>query len=172
MSNLPAPISLRRSTRLTARQVVATTASVCILPETKPRGTQKEAQPSQATGDESDGGSTQDNKPLPTRVENKRRKRAKVEASDNSEYSEPKVKRPRKARDPKPEPVYIIPDVERKETTFRGRLGEFHSTTIWIIGVNGSHSGYACLNTVLRNKRPAHSSIFCSRTCRYALARL
>lgn len=26
--------------------------------------------------------------------------------------------------------------------------------------------GYACLNTVLRNKRPAAESVFCSRTCR------
>ncbi|KIY50147.1 UV-endonuclease UvdE, partial [Fistulina hepatica ATCC 64428] len=43
---------------------------------------------------------------------------------------------------------YIIPDVERKETTYRGRLG------------------YACLNTILRNKKPARESVFCSRTCR------
>ncbi|KAJ7141292.1 UV-endonuclease UvdE-domain-containing protein [Mycena epipterygia] len=35
-----------------------------------------------------------------------------------------------------------------KKTTFKGRLG------------------YACLNTVLRNKKPAKDSIFCSRTCR------
>ncbi|KAL9711542.1 hypothetical protein Ac2012v2_004613 [Leucoagaricus gongylophorus] len=27
-------------------------------------------------------------------------------------------------------------------------------------------AGYACLNTVLRNKKPASESIFCSRTCR------
>ncbi|KAK1231804.1 hypothetical protein PQX77_005018 [Marasmius sp. AFHP31] len=54
-------------------------------------------------------------------------------------------KRPRK---PKPEPVYIIPDVEKKETKFKGRLG------------------YACLNTILRNKKPAHQAVFCSRTCR------
>ncbi|KIJ18576.1 hypothetical protein PAXINDRAFT_110020 [Paxillus involutus ATCC 200175] len=57
----------------------------------------------------------------------------------------PPKKRKRAA---KPEPVYVIPDVEKKETTFRGRLG------------------YACLNTILRNKQPASEGIFCSRTCR------
>ncbi|KAF8635189.1 hypothetical protein AX17_003965 [Amanita inopinata Kibby_2008] len=60
----------------------------------------------------------------------------------------PSVKRPRKKRASKPEPVYVIPDVQRKETTFRGRLG------------------YACLNTILRNKKPASEAVFCSRTCR------
>ncbi|KAG2015431.1 endonuclease Uve1 [Coprinopsis cinerea AmutBmut pab1-1] len=54
-------------------------------------------------------------------------------------------KRKRKVRE---EPVYIIPDVEKKTTTFKGRLG------------------YACLNTVLRNKYPSDESVFCSRTCR------
>ncbi|KDR75132.1 hypothetical protein GALMADRAFT_249051 [Galerina marginata CBS 339.88] len=49
---------------------------------------------------------------------------------------------------PKPDPVYSIPDVEPKETQFKGRLG------------------YACLNTVLRNKKPSSASVFCSRTCR------
>ncbi|KAJ7209079.1 UV-endonuclease UvdE-domain-containing protein [Mycena haematopus] len=54
----------------------------------------------------------------------------------------------KKTRLPKPEPTFIIPDVPRKETTFKGRLG------------------YACLNTVLRNKKPAKDAVFCSRTCR------
>ncbi|KAG1715613.1 hypothetical protein ID866_1537 [Astraeus odoratus] len=45
-------------------------------------------------------------------------------------------------------PVCDIPIVETKKTTFQGRLG------------------YACLNTILRNKKPASSAIFCSRTCR------
>lgn len=44
--------------------------------------------------------------------------------------------------------TYVIPDVQRKETTYKGRLG------------------YACLNTVLRNKKPASEAVFCSRTCR------
>ncbi|KAI6121781.1 UV-endonuclease UvdE-domain-containing protein [Pisolithus sp. B1] len=41
-----------------------------------------------------------------------------------------------------------ILDVEKKDTAFRGRLG------------------YACLNTLLRSKKPAAEAIFCSRTCR------
>ncbi|KAF7782260.1 hypothetical protein Agabi119p4_1636 [Agaricus bisporus var. burnettii] len=64
---------------------------------------------------------------------------------DGGEAGPPKKRRKRQL---KPEPEYIISDVERKESTFKGRLG------------------YACLNTVLRNKRPASESVFCSRTCR------
>ncbi|KAF9268172.1 UV-endonuclease UvdE [Marasmius fiardii PR-910] len=56
--------------------------------------------------------------------------------------------KPGRRRAPEPEPVYVIPDVEKKETKFRGRLG------------------YACLNTIMRNKKPASESVFCSRTCR------
>ncbi|KAG5342670.1 hypothetical protein C0989_010638 [Termitomyces sp. Mn162] len=58
-----------------------------------------------------------------------------VEDIGDGEFKTPKS--PRK-RQRKPEPVYVIPDVEIKTTTFKGRLG------------------YACLNTVLRNKRPAN----------------
>ncbi|KAJ3996777.1 UV-endonuclease UvdE-domain-containing protein [Lentinula boryana] len=67
---------------------------------------------------------------------------------DEEPYEETKLKKARKPRKPKPEPVYGIPDVERRETKFRGRLG------------------YACLNTILRNKKPASEAVFCSRTCR------
>ncbi|KAF8643548.1 hypothetical protein AX16_008936 [Volvariella volvacea WC 439] len=83
----------------------------------------------------------------PTKSRRKSKKRSRnAEPEDDDEFVA--EKKPRKKRAPKPEPVYIIPDVEKKETTFRGRLG------------------YACLNTVLRNRRPASESIFCSRTCR------
>ncbi|KAJ7451822.1 UV-endonuclease UvdE-domain-containing protein [Mycena galericulata] len=58
------------------------------------------------------------------------------------------VTKSKKTRQPKPEPTYVIPDVLRKETTFKGRLG------------------YACLNKVLRNIKPAKDSVFSSRTCR------
>lgn len=84
----------------------------------------------------------------------KRRKKATEDAeyespSKSSSPSKPKSPaKPRTPRKPKPEPVYVIPDVERKVTTFKGRLG------------------YACLNSVLRNKKPASESVFCSRTCR------
>ncbi|KAJ7680796.1 UV-endonuclease UvdE-domain-containing protein [Mycena polygramma] len=82
-----------------------------------------------------------------------KRKRAVESAEHTPEVDEPADKKggkdtPRKTRQPKPEPTYIIPDVLKKETTFKGRLG------------------YACLNTVLRNKKPAKDAIFCSRTCR------
>ncbi|KAF8315433.1 UV-endonuclease UvdE [Clavulina sp. PMI_390] len=66
-----------------------------------------------------------------------------VEAAN--EEASPKKKR---ARKPKPPIVYDIPEVPRKETTFKGRLG------------------YACLNTILRNIKPATDTIFASRTCR------
>ncbi|KAG6873439.1 hypothetical protein C0995_015528 [Termitomyces sp. Mi166 len=68
-----------------------------------------------------------------------------IEGIGDGEVKSPE---PPKKRQPKPDPVYVIPDVELKATTFKGRLG------------------YACLNTVLRNKRPASQSVFCSRTCR------
>ncbi|KAK7473250.1 hypothetical protein VKT23_001348 [Stygiomarasmius scandens] len=71
-----------------------------------------------------------------------------AESQEIEPSATPKTKKPRKPRAPKPESVYVIPDVERKETKFRGRLG------------------YACLNTVLRNKKPASDAVFCSRTCR------
>ncbi|TFK67401.1 UV-endonuclease UvdE [Pluteus cervinus] len=80
------------------------------------------------------------------RSQSKKRKRKQV--VDEDAFVDIEEKKPRKKRAPKPEPVSIIPEVESKETTFKGRLG------------------YACLNTVLRNKRPASDSIFCSRTCR------
>lgn len=58
-----------------------------------------------------------------------------------------KARKPRKPRAPKPEPVYVIPEVEKLPNTqgFQGRLG------------------YACLNTILRKRKPP---VFCSRTCR------
>lgn len=78
------------------------------------------------------------------------------ELSENQEEEQAKPKRkrktpakPRKPRAPKPEPVYVIPDVEKKPNSqgYQGRLG------------------YACLNTILRKKKPL--PIFCSRTCRW-----
>ncbi|KAF6761244.1 UV-endonuclease UvdE-domain-containing protein [Ephemerocybe angulata] len=72
---------------------------------------------------------------------------ASAEAGGTNDGETVKEKKKRKVK-VREEPVYIIPDVEKKQTTFKGRLG------------------YACLNTVLRNKKPATDSIFCSRTCR------
>ncbi|KAI0943504.1 hypothetical protein AcW1_002653 [Taiwanofungus camphoratus] len=61
--------------------------------------------------------------------------------------AETTVKRRRGKKDAEPV-VYDIPPVERKTTNFKGRLG------------------YACLNTILRARKPASESVFCSRTCR------
>ncbi|KAG8883643.1 hypothetical protein FRB97_006132 [Tulasnella sp. 331] len=70
-------------------------------------------------------------------------------ADDNGDAQGTPTKTTRKRKAIVVEPVvYDIPDVERKETTFKGRLG------------------YACLNTILRNAKP--DPIFCSRTCRIA----
>ncbi|KAG0694069.1 UV-endonuclease UvdE-domain-containing protein, partial [Suillus ampliporus] len=76
-----------------------------------------------------------------------KKRKGPLREDDAASFDEQPPKKKRKNA-PKVEPVYVIPEVERKETTFRGRLG------------------YACLNTILRNKRPADEAVFCSRTCR------
>ena len=99
------------------------------------------------------------------KVKNKKRSLGQIdtEVNDQDEEFVPD-KKPRRRQAPKPEPVYVIPDVEHKETTFKGRLGSYHLLSfMWTYPC----AGYACLNTVLRNKKPASDSIFCSRTCRY-----
>ncbi|GAA5982412.1 hypothetical protein JCM11641_006975 [Rhodosporidiobolus odoratus] len=68
----------------------------------------------------------------------------KKEATPEEEEEKPVVKKKR-TRKPKEPIVYVIPDVEHKETNYKGRLG------------------YACLNTILRKQKPP---VFCSRTCR------
>ncbi|KAG8947631.1 hypothetical protein FRC04_010565 [Tulasnella sp. 424] len=74
---------------------------------------------------------------------------ASADASEAEATPSKKAKTPRKRKPKVTEPiVYDIPDVEKRETTFKGRLG------------------YACLNTILRNAKP--DPIFCSRTCRIA----
>jgi len=88
------------------------------------------------------------------------KKRKKMETSD-SEGTPTQQKRQRK---PKSDPVYIIPNVEKKETSFRGRLGA--GILCASNCADPSLPGYACLNTVLRSKKPASEAIFCSRTCR------
>jgi UV DNA damage endonuclease len=51
----------------------------------------------------------------------KEKRSRKVTAADDDEVLIPK--KSRKSRPLKPEPVYVIPEVERRETTFKGRLG-------------------------------------------------
>lgn len=57
-----------------------------------------------------------------TNAEVSMKQKRKRKASDD-DFSVPTS--PRKKRAIKLEPVYIIPDIARKETKFRGRLGEF-----------------------------------------------
>lgn len=120
---------------------------------------------------ESTVGSTANNKgsPAKKRTPNKRAKKndRKAEKEDGNESdltpaedldgadgATPKKRKKatqRKPRKPKEPIVYDIPEIppeEKKMTTYHGRLG------------------YACLNTVLRNKRPAREAVFCSRTLR------
>lgn len=68
-------------------------------------------------------------------------------AEDFEEEKKPKKQRkPRTPRAPKPEPVYVISEVAKLPNPgYKGKLG------------------YACLNTILRTKKPP---VFCSRTCR------
>jgi hypothetical protein len=51
-------------------------------------------------------------------------KKRTLATADDGEGTSP-VKKARKPRAPKEEPVYVIPDVEKKKSTFKGRLGTF-----------------------------------------------
>lgn len=94
-------------------------------------------------------GSDEDFSLAKTKKQSKGTKKRKAPLiDDDAESFDGQPPKKKRKRAPKAEPVYVIPDVERKETTFRGRLG------------------YACLNTILRNKKPADEAVFCSRTCR------
>ena len=85
-----------------------------------------------------------------------------------------KTKKPRRRRAKADElVVYDIPPVETKATTYKGELSSlllFHSGEYGELmhPSCAGRLGYACLNTILRNKKPAKDAIFCSRTCRIA----
>ncbi|KAK0225591.1 UV-endonuclease UvdE-domain-containing protein [Armillaria fumosa] len=130
-------VQLRRSARVRTVATQATTAAASASTSVKPK-----RKLSSSDGD-SDLTPLEDENSVATVGKRRSQKAAVLEGTEVMVK-----KKIRKPRSPVPEPTYIIPDVERKETTFRGRLG------------------YACLNTILRNKRPAAESIFCSRTCR------
>jgi hypothetical protein len=108
-------------------------------------GTASETDSPLSALDDSDVGA-----PSPAQKKKKRASPTKKKAVPKTadEQAAALAKRPRKPKVLKPEKTYVIPDVERKSTTFRGRLG------------------YACLNTILRNRKPADFAVFCSRTCR------
>lgn len=69
-------------------------------------------------------GSDEDFSLAKTKKQSKATKKRKAPFTDNDAESfdgQPPKKKHKRA--PKAEPVYVIPEVERKETTFRGRLG-------------------------------------------------
>lgn len=61
-----------------------------------------------------------------SKTRKRKNKSKKVQVAEDGDEAGPPPKR--RKRQPKPEPEYIIPDVERKETTFKGRLGTPHNT--------------------------------------------
>lgn len=91
-----------------------------------------------------------------------------LEGDEKPKKKRKKTASPRKLKEPKPEPIYDIPDVQTLPTTFRGRLGYGASSpSAGALDLTSDRSCWtACLNTVLRNKRPARLAVFCSRTCR------
>ncbi|WVF68238.1 UV damage endonuclease UvdE [Kwoniella sp. CBS 6097] len=109
----------------------------------KKKVTPKKAKTKAETNGEDQGGET------PKKEKKVTPKKSRI-AKEEPEYDEDGNEIVKKKRKPKvyAKKVYEIPDVDRKTTTFKGRLG------------------YACLNTVLRSTKP--DSIFCSRTCRIA----
>lgn len=70
---------------------------------------------------EAEDGEASPTKKLPTKRARKMAQNAEVQAAEGD--GPVKTPRKRKPREPKPEPVYVIPDVEKLESTFKGRLG-------------------------------------------------
>ena len=67
----------------------------------------------------SDGASSEESL---TKQPAKKRKKTTTKSLETT-VSKEVLAKPKRQRKPKPEPLYIIPDVEKKESTFRGRLG-------------------------------------------------
>lgn len=120
------------------------------------KGRKAEATLAATNGVDSDSDLTpieEDSPPMPLGGDESTKKKRKRQPKASPELDEDgnPVKKKRATRKPKPEPVYVIPEVKTLETHFRGRLG------------------YACLNTILRKQKPP---VFCSRTCRLVLSHL
>lgn len=149
--------SRRKSTTISYQESTASEAEEGVLPSLPSTKSVKRKRSSKATADEDFG--AQDShgegesgltaledgpspaasaKKLVSPKKKQRRKKAAVPAEPtaegdtvaNAEEASPKKPRkPRKPRETKPEPVYVIPDVEKLETTFKGRLGAFEQNT-------------------------------------------
>lgn len=130
-------LATRRSTRLATHLVTSAEVSIASYPEERSiasRTNKRERKHGKKdSAVQSEDGEVSDLTPLeedilpsiPLEKGAKKRKKSKKEelSEENGEFS-PK-KSPRKKREPMPEPIYVIPDVEKKETTFKGRLGTF-----------------------------------------------
>lgn len=138
------------------------------MPFPVPDPTLKRKRPVDVVVINSDEGSSKSAEESVTNRPVKKRKKKATKKLESDPVSEGTLTQQKRQRKSKPEPVYVIPDVEKKETTFRGRLGA--GILLCASGrADLSPPGYACLNTVLRNKKPASEAIFCSRTCRYVV---
>jgi hypothetical protein len=121
-------------------------------PITPKKGGRKKAVKTPATDGE-ENGAEEDGEATPAKEKKPRKptpKKSRLAAKDEPEFDDDGNEIVKKKRKPKvyPKIEYVIPDVPKKTTNFKGRLG------------------YACLNTVLRTQKP--DSVFCSRTCRIA----
>ncbi len=159
-------IPLRRSARLLTTSLETSVSFPALDP------TLKRKRPVNVVVINSDEGSSKlAEESVTNRPVKKRKNKATKKLETGDSVSEGTLTQQKRQRKLKPEPVYIIPDVEKKETTFRGRLG---AGILLCVSDRADLSlpGYACLNTVLRNKKPASEAIFCSRTCRYVVVTL
>lgn len=137
-------------------------------PKKRPR--KKKADTAPATDGEGADGEEGDEKPTPAKVKKPTPKKSRL-TKDEPEYDEDGTEIVKKKRKPKvyPKIEYDIPDVEKKTSTFKGKLrryGAGYRTGTRAHIISTGRLGYACLNTVLRATKP--DSIFCSRTCRIA----
>ena len=122
----------RRSTRLVAKLQQSTSVShesPCV--PTKKRKLSIGPSASDSNSSSFGGLDEQDDADLESMVgASTQGSRKQKENAGEDDFSVPTS--PRKKRVPKPEPVYVIPGVTRKETTFRGRLGEPFATPLFL----------------------------------------
>lgn len=108
-------VQLRRSARIRTAATHATAAVASATSSTSVKSKRKLS----SSGDDSDLTPLEDEKSFATMGKRRSQKAAVLEGTEVMVK-----KKTRKPRSPIPEPTYIIPDVERKETTFKGRLGK------------------------------------------------
>jgi len=117
-SNAAAASVLRRSSRLLAVSVgnveaTLATQQYASINTRKPLKRKKDVNVSPAEVEST---------PPKTKRRRATSKKTGTDITDSQDYMENPQRSKRKSQ-PKPEPVYDIPDVEKRETSFRGRLG-------------------------------------------------